>query len=109
MEHCPLHIDILFHYTQAPDIPATYSNRLRSILAIIPLTAGDIGIDDVFYTDTEAGSPIGREYEVLAFIIWICALIVMTVLYSNLLVRFELSLKHFNTFVVVNLGWSGCW
>ena len=108
MEHCPLHIDILFHYTQAPDTPATYSNRLRSILAIIPLTAGDIGIDDVFYTDTEAGPPIGREYETLAFIIWICALIIMTVLYSNLLVRFELSLKHFNTFVV-NLGWSGCW
>ena len=90
-----LHIDI-FHYIQAPDTPATYSYPLRAILAIIPFTAGDIGIDGVFYTNTEAGSPIGREYETLAFIIWICALIIMSILFNNLLVRFHLkgSFKH---------------
>ena len=95
MDHCPLHIDI-FHYIQAQDTPAAYSYPLRAILAIIPLTAGDIGIDSVFYTDTEAGSPIGREYETLAFIIWICALIIMSILFNNLLVRFHLkgSFKH---------------
>ena len=42
----------------------------------------------MFYSDSEDSPPPGREYEALAFIIWLSAIIVMSILFSNLLVQF---------------------
>ena len=64
----------------------TFGNPLRAILTVIPLTAGDIAMDSVFYSGTEQDEPIGSQYQSLALIIWLSALIIMSVLFNNLLV-----------------------
>jgi len=64
-----------------------FGSPLRAILAVIPLTAGDISMESVFYDAGEGDAPIGRQYQTLAFIIWLSAVIIMSVLFNNLLVN----------------------
>ncbi len=66
--------------------PSTFSSPLRAILSVISLTAGDIDIGGVFYSDSADSPSPGRQYESLAFIIWLAAVIIMSVLFNNLLV-----------------------
>lgn len=67
-----------------------YSSPVRAILAVISLTAGDIDMNGLFYSDGEDSSsvlPPGRQYQALAFTIWLAAVVIMSVLFNNLLVR----------------------
>ena len=68
------------------DSLSTYGSPIRAMLAIIPFTAGDISIDDVFYSDQQT---VDRSNEDVAFFIWLTGVIIMTILFNNLLVRFD--------------------
>ena len=59
----------------------SFSNPVKSILSIIPFIAGDISFADTF------DSPLGRPYEILAYTIWLSAVVVMSILFNNMLVR----------------------
>ena len=65
---------------------STYGSPIRAMLAIIPFTAGDISIDDVFYSDQQT---IDRSNEDVAFFMWLASVIIMSILFNNLLVRFD--------------------
>lgn len=43
-------------------------------------------MDSIFYSGTDQETPIGSQYQTLAFIIWLSALIIMSVLFNNMLV-----------------------
>ncbi len=67
--------------------PSTFSSPLRAILSVISLTAGDVDMGGVFYSDSADSPSPGRQYESLAFIIWLAGVIIMSVLFNNLLVQ----------------------
>ncbi len=70
------------------NVPSTFSYPVRAILSVISLTAGDIDMGGVFYSDSGDDSPPpGRQYESLAFLVWLAAVIIMSVLFNNLLVQ----------------------
>lgn len=48
-------------------------------------------MNGLFYSDSEDSSvvPPGRQYQALAFTIWLAAVVIMSVLFNNLLVRMQ--------------------
>lgn len=78
-----------------------YSSPVRAALAVISLTAGDIDMNELFYSDAESPSDDssssssppspeaapGRQYQELGFTIWLAAVVIMSLLFNNLLVR----------------------
>jgi len=57
------------------------------MLAVIPFTAGDVSLDGIFYSCSVLAFDGDRQYEALTLAIWLFAIVIMTILFSNMLVR----------------------